>query len=349
MPSAVNWETALSTAKFVSGRYPAATEGELDGLREDFATIIPTALEQVEHFTGLTVPTDSLSTAVVDRRQWISANIESYRYMLEKVTSKVPQPAQLPGVDHASGVSLGMMLGWISSRVLGQYDLLLQKGAASNAGTVYFVGPNIIQIERRFGFQRRQFRHWVALHELTHRAQFEGVAWFRPYFESLMDQILDISPRDLGEVVEGVVRAVRQVASGGNPLSEFGLAGVLIPQEKLEILRQTSVLMSIAEGHGDWVMDRAAAASIPEAWRFSQVLSDRRANASGLSKVIQSALGLEAKFNQYAKGEAFIAAVEEERPGSVEALWSARENLPTPEEFDSPSAWIARVSAVPSK
>lgn len=344
MANYVSWPTVTTTAKFVSDRYPGASESELRELEEDLAEIVPQALAEVAEFTSLKVPDSSLEFRVVSRAQWIDANVDGYKFLLDKVVAKSPVKNPLPGSEHISGAGLGSMLGWISSRVLGQYDLLLQQGAESNSGAVYFVGPNLIQIERRFGFQKRQFRHWVALHELTHRAQFEGVPWFRGYFSGLVDELINISTPDFSALLSALPDLLKSVASGENPFAEFGLAGLFVSEDQVTALRKTTALMSIAEGHGDWVMDRAAKEAIPEAWQFSKTLANRRSSATGISKLLQSLLGLEAKLNQYARGEEFIRAVESARPGVSSHLWDSSSMIPLPEEFDSPQLWIERVT-----
>ena len=85
--------------------------------------------------------------------------------------------------DPTSGIArkiaaaeLGAALGWMSRRVLGQYDLLLAEDEdRDEQDFVYYVGPNILAIEKKFAFDPKQFRLWLALHELTHRSQFTGV------------------------------------------------------------------------------------------------------------------------------------------------------------------------------
>ena len=77
----------------------------------------------------------------------------------------------------------GVLLGWMSTRVLGQYDLLVvEDESPDDQDLVYYVGPNVLALEKRFGFPPREFRLWLALHEVTHRAQFTGVPWLRAHF-----------------------------------------------------------------------------------------------------------------------------------------------------------------------
>ena len=80
----------------------------------------------------------------------------------------------------------------MATRVLGQYDLLIiEDEDPEDQDLVYYVGPNVLALEKRFGFPPREFRLWLALHEVTHRAQFTGVPWLRAHFLSLVNQTLD--------------------------------------------------------------------------------------------------------------------------------------------------------------
>ena len=60
--------------------------------------------------------------------------------------------------------------------------------ATDDDDAVYMVGPNLAAMEQRFGFDPTEFRTWVLLHELTHRAQFTGVPWMRGHFTDLVDE-----------------------------------------------------------------------------------------------------------------------------------------------------------------
>ena len=107
--------------------------------------------------------------------------------------------------------------------------------------------------------------------------------------------------------------------------------------------------MSLLEGHGDVTMDRAGAAAIPSAARFSEVLRQRRNQARGPARLLQQLIGIEAKMRQYEEGERFIAAVEESGgPALLDNAWRGPEWLPSLEEIRDPAAWIARVGAAPA-
>jgi len=103
--------------------------------------------------------------------------------------------------------------------------------------------------------------------------------------------------------------------------------------------------MSLLEGHGDVTMDRAAKDRIPSAERFSRVLKQRRAKASPAARLLQRLIGLEAKMNQYAQGEAFIEAVEATGGRQLlDTVWAGPDRLPSLAEIREPRRWIERIA-----
>ena len=46
-----------------------------------------------------------------------------------------------------------MLLGYLAQRVLGQYDLLVLDDDDAAADAVYYVGGNILALEKRFAFR----------------------------------------------------------------------------------------------------------------------------------------------------------------------------------------------------
>ena len=163
---------------------------------------------------------------------------------------------------------------------------------------------------RRHGFPPKQFRLWIALHEVTHRCQFTGVPWLRPHFLSLVDQAMSGMAPDPQRFAEALRRAAAAVRAGHNPLEEAGMLGLVAPPEQLEVIGRIQAMMSLLEGHGDITMDRAGADAIPDAAWFSRVLRERRRRASLPARLLQQLVGLEAKMRQYEQGERFIRAVE---------------------------------------
>ena len=155
-----------------------------------------------------------------------------------------------------AGTETGVLLGYLAQRVLGQYDLLvLDERRASDA--VYYVGGNILALEKRFAFRPRDFRLWIAIHEVTHRAQFTGVPWMKPYFlvagrARRCRRSIPIRRR----LVQALARAADELRNGRNPLDDGGLVALLATDEQRGALARVQALMSLLEGHGNAVMNQ---------------------------------------------------------------------------------------------
>jgi coenzyme F420 biosynthesis associated uncharacterized protein len=280
----------------------------------------------------------------------VRANLASFSRLLRPLTDKlnerVGDSRLAPIAQRATGAELGLLLGWMSTRVLGQYDLLIiEEENPDDQDIVYYVGPNVLALEKRFAFPPREFRLWLALHEVTHRAQFTGVPWLRRHFLSLVEQTLDHVDPDPKRFMEALRRVVDSTREGRSPLEDGGLMALLATPEQGAVLQQIGGMMSLLEGHGDVTMDRAGAGLIPSADRFGRVLRQRRQQGNPFAKLLQRLLGFEAKINQYEQGEKFIAAVEAE--GGQELLnraFESAEMLPSLAEIRDPHSWVTRVA-----
>lgn len=347
--SAVDWELAERVAIRVAGREPFAQSYHWDSLEPDFTELTARAEELVAQTTGLRSLAGPARARIADRPAWIRANIASFQRLLRPLIRKFEDRIATSGMAgvtrKATGAEFGVMLGWMSTRVLGQYDLLIiEEESPLEQDLVYYVGPNVLALEKLYAFPPREFRLWLALHEVTHRAQFTGVPWMRQHFLGLVESSIESVDPDPKRFLAAIDRVVEGMRRGTNPLAEGGLMGLIASPEQREVLDQISGLMSLLEGHGDVTMNRAGQGLIPSADRFERVLRQRRNAAQGLAKLFQQIVGLEAKLNQYIQGERFIEAVE--GAGGTMLLdraWEAPENLPTIEEIRDPKMWLARM------
>jgi coenzyme F420 biosynthesis associated uncharacterized protein len=359
-PPVIDWAVAERVARWVSGRTATPPNYRPASMQRDFDELTARAEGLVAEATGLSVGSPARGR-VIDRPGWVAANIASFQRLLGPTLAKLAarKPASpLPGVGsglsrHLAGASrsvngtqLALVLAWMSTRVLGQYDLLLTDGVdEENQDVVYFVGPNVAAIETKYGFDPDQFRLWLALHEVTHRAQFMAVPWLRRYFVSLVEEGLEPLGSDPRKMVDALRRATQEIRAGRNPMGESGMIGLVATEEQLAALQKIQALMSLLEGHGDVTMDRAGADGVPGAEHFSKVLSDRRQQARGPAKLLQQILGLEAKMRQYAEGEKFVRSVEDVGGRRLfDRVWQGPEWLPSLAEIRDPSTWVTRVT-----
>lgn len=350
MNAAVDWALAESVAVRVSGREPFAESYYYDSLEPDFTELTARAEELVAQTTGLRSLSGPARARLTDRAGWIAANVASFqrllRPLIDKLGERMTNRRLAPLAQKFAGAELGVMLGWMSTRVLGQYDLLIiEEESPHDQDIVYYVGPNVLALEKLYAFPPREFRLWLALHEVTHRAQFTGVPWMRPHFLGLVEQMLNAVDPDPKRFVDAIGRATDAFRSGRNPLADGGVMALVASDDQRAVLDQVSGLMSLLEGHGDVTMDRAGEGLIPSAERFSRVLRQRRQSAQGLARLLQQIIGLEAKLAQYEQGERFIETVEASDPRVLDMAWERPENLPSIDEIRDPSAWLARVAA----
>ncbi len=351
--SPVDWRLAERVAVRAAGREPFADSYLGHSLQRDFDEATAEAEELVAQATGLRSLSGPARARVTDRAGWVHANIDSFQRLLrplaDKLGDRLGNNLTSALTRKVGGMEVGLLLGWMSARVLGQYDLLViddpAEASPEDQDLVYYVGPNVLALEKRFAFPPKEFRLWLALHEVTHRAQFTGVPWLREHYLGLVHQTLDSMDPDPKRFLDALVRAVDDLRHGRKPLDNGGLAALLASPEQRVVLDKIGGLMSLLEGHGDVTMDRAGADRVPSADRFARVLRERRATANPATKLVQRLLGIEAKINQYAQGESFIAEIERlgGGPAALDPVWRGAAWLPTLAEIREPEEWFDRV------
>lgn len=338
-PGLVDWNLASRVARRVAGHDPFADSYLSSSLTTDFASYTETAIGLVSQYTRLDVP-EGGAGIVLSRHEWVETNVRSMRRLLAPLTDRFSgKLGPFSAVPRAiAGTESGVLLGFMAQRVLGQYDVLF---ADSEQDAVFYVGGNVLTVEKRFAFRPRDFRLWIALHEVTHRAQFLGVPWLRDYFLGLVHGLLDaVDPSPMR-----VANALRDAADRlrARRFDDGGLLAVFATPEQRATLQQVQALMSLLEGHGNAVMNALGREHVTGQERMAATLAARR-NPSGLSGMVQKLLGLDAKLRQYDIGERFITVIEAEAgPRALDPAWRGPEWLPTLEELDAPLTWLARV------
>ncbi len=350
MADAIDWSVAAKVASRLSGNDPFASSYHGSSLIDDFARLTPLAEGLVTSETGL-VPDGPARARVVSRPEWIQANIRSFQRMLRPITDRMASQMSgpfAPAARVAAGVEVGTMLGVLSKRVLGQYDLLAAEDEdLTHQDVVSYVGPNVLALEKRFAFPPQEFRLWLALHEVTHRAQFTGVPWMRELFLGLTNRSLGGVDTDPRRFLIALKRTVDAVRAGHSPFEDGGIAALLADDDQREAIDTMGGLMSLLEGHGDITMDRAGVGHVPSAGRFSATLRNRRNQTTGVAKIVQQVTGFEAKLRQYEEGERFIEAVERERSMAfLDKVWVAADRVPTLAEIRAPHDWITRIESL---
>lgn len=341
---------AKAVARRVAGDRGLTSSYLLERLRRDLETAVPAAEALVAEHSFIAPPPPA-RWRVIDRAAWAEANIAGMAALLAPLTeragerlARLPLPARLAQRAFVS-VEVGVLLGYVSRRVLGQYDLLVPEAADGGAAQLYFVGPNLIGTERRFGLAPRDFALWVALHEVTHRFQFAGVSWVRARFFALIEGYLATLDLDARSLAARLAGAARRLAARATPAGERNPVYLLASDEQRALLDDMQAFMAVIEGHGNYVMDAAGARAVPTFARMRRLFQERRAQANALQRAVNGVIGLELKLRQYELGQAFCEHVARRAgPAALGLLWAAPEHLPSLAELEEPERWLSRVA-----
>lgn len=337
-------EQAVRVAGRLVGSYPLADGYQRRVIEQTAPSMLGKAVELVEEETGLSGVTEPTVT-VIDRLRWVERNLASFSVLLGPAEEKVERGLVEAGIgDRLSkrivALEFGVLLGLLSHRVLGQYDLML---VSPNGGDeVSLPAPNILELERKLQFRPAEFRFWVILHEATHLLQFVGVPWLRSYFLDLASSLVSLSEPDESRLAVFLSAIRESGAKGLLTLDEAGIPGLMATPAELERLDKVQALMSLLEGHGHVVMDRIASRCLV-GWRRMSAMVTRRRNNPRVAALLRLT-GLEMKLRQYEEGRDFVLRVEE-RAGwpAVNLAWQSPETLPGRSEIRDPESWLARV------
>jgi coenzyme F420 biosynthesis associated uncharacterized protein len=340
---------ALAVAKRFTGDANLNDSYLMDRLRRDLEVAVPRSEDLVEEASGIPRPSP-VRWEIIDRERWVRANINSMTTMLGPLADRLgkrldaaPWPARV-AQRAAVSVEMGVLLGYVSKRVLGQYDLLVPED--EGAAPLYFVGPNLVETERRHGFVPEDFSLWVAVHEVTHRFQFEGVPWLRPHFLELVHEYLGSVDLDAKGLAQRLGTAARKMISKETPIEERNPIYLLASDEQKKLLDRIQSLMAVVEGHGNYVMDAVGEAVIPSFRRMRGIFQRRRQQTTWFQKILNQAIGLEMKMRQYEVGQNFCDTVARVGgPQALAQLWTDMDRFPTMAELREPEAWLRRVAA----
>jgi len=379
----IDWELAISTGVRFARQGPNVSLAEARAVVAELRGLTAVVQQPVRDVTGLVSQGSIGPVAVVDRPGWIRANVGGFRVVLEPLADRLAERGTaVPGAgvmgavgSRVTGVQAGLILAYLSARVLGQYELFLPPGEGtapangsgngspahgsngngatadaaalngSGVGRLTLVAPNIVLVERELGVDPHDFRRWVCLHEETHRVQFTSVPWLRGYVQGLMTEFLlasDMDPTAIADRLRAAAGAVAGAVRGGD--GQTLVEAIQTPQQR-ELLDKLTAVMTLVEGHGDYVMDAVGPQVVPSVANIREKFSNRRGSAGRVEQVIRRILGIDLKMKQYAEGSRFVTTVVEQAGmAHFNKIWTSPDTLPTRDELASPATWLDRVS-----
>jgi coenzyme F420 biosynthesis associated uncharacterized protein len=347
----VDWPRAERIARSRLHRAPGRlTTQQLRASAPAYARHMDRVVPLLEQRLGAPLPGVVERHAVVSRAEWAAANMGTLKTLIRHL-----EPHLLPSLppDSVSGSvaaatnrllttsQIGFLLGYLGSRVLGQYDVALLS-AEQAPGRLLYVEENIRATARTVNVPLDDFRLWVALHETTHAFELEAHPWLRPYLRSRIErQVALFASETRSWRRHGLLHLARRWRTAA---SERSVRGLLGPEQRA-LFRETQLVMSLMEGFSDWVMDEVGAELLPDVAGIRRRFEARRSQRRrAIDRLMARLTGMDIKLEQYRRGERFVAGVH--RAGGALAighLWDGPAALPTEHEMDHPDAWVRRV------
>jgi coenzyme F420 biosynthesis associated uncharacterized protein len=351
----VDWQQVEAIAVGRLRRAPGAlSPEELRAAERPYAEAMARVVPALAARLGTELPGVVERVAVVDRAGWVSANTAAFATLIGTLEGRLLDQVLPPGggLGKAAMVlanrwvttrQLGLLLGFMGQRVLGQYDLALLSAEAT-PGRLLFVEENIRQTATALDVPLDAFRTWIALHETTHAFEFEAHPWLRPYLAERLQRQVGLLSEDATALGREAAAALGAAVRGTSRSDDLHWIERLMSEEQRRLFRETQAVMSLLEGFGDHVMDEVGRDLVPGVERISARFHGRREQRTPFERAMLRITGMDLKMEQYRKGEAFVAGIE--RLGGSAALrrlWDGPETLPTPAEIDAPAVWVGRM------
>src|SRR3954451_19502410 len=217
MSSLIDWDVATRAARRLSPRSPGVNRREADDVVGELYRATAIAADHVAELTRLSEPPVTAVTRVIDRPSWIDTNAAGLRSIMDPLVDRLIAANPVGKVTEQvggrlTGVQVGIVLGFLSGKVLGQFEFFQRTG-----GQLLLVAPNLVAVERTLKVDPHDFRLWVCLHEVTHRVQFTAVPWLRPHMLDEIDELsapISADPNELRRRLSGAIGELARVARG---------------------------------------------------------------------------------------------------------------------------------------
>ena len=341
----VDWSLARRIAALAG-----ATEGSVD-VGVDVVAAAERLEPEVARYTGLNPGDDAPPAELIDRAGWADANLTTFSHLLDPIAERMSD--RLSGAGPLAGplrmgagatiaAEAGLVTGYMSQRVLGQFELSLIQPEAPTR--LLFVAPNLNKAVNELDADRVAFIDWIVLHELTHVVQFTGVPWLRDHLGGLLRTYLATVDVQIKAGAAGGLPSMPNIQELVDRFRDGGLIALIQTRAQRELMDQLQPVMAVIEGYSEHVMDALGATLVPGYERLRDAMDRRRRSRSAPERLLQKLLGLELKLRQYEQGKTFCdAVVDEAGIDGLNAVWRAPADMPTPAELDDPGAWIRRV------
>jgi coenzyme F420 biosynthesis associated uncharacterized protein len=345
----MDWDAVRRNARARSGQRAPLPRAQAERLAARYDAIAAEMVPLIAEVCGAR-PAAIPQVTVLDRHGFIDTNLEIVRRLLEpaeEMRGPIPETALTAFGRRLTSRYVGEVLGFMSQRVLGQYDPVLMlpapafapaaeraaDGADRPPAALYLVEPNVEMLQRGQDAPPEALRRWLILHEATHAWQFEAHPWLGPHIGTLMNEL----------VASGLSGGADDPEPRGLTSEALRRMGVAVAGQ-LRGIGRLQAIMSVLEGYSNLVMHRVGRSHIEDFEELEAAFHRRQAERSMVERLILGLTGISLKMRQYDLGERFcevlIAA------GGYRLLnrvWDGSEMMPTMAEVRAPDRWIARV------
>jgi coenzyme F420 biosynthesis associated uncharacterized protein len=340
----VDWTLARRIAGLAAG------QGSEEPPPFDAAALSAEMEGPVADYTRLALASPTPPAEVVSRAEWASGNLDALSHILDPVAERLDERlgfagplagALRIGASATLAAEAGLVMGYMSQRVLGQYDVSLLGGDTDPR--LLFVGPNLGGAVRDLDVDAESFGRWICAHELTHVFQFQGVSWLREHMSGLLRRYVATLEVRIQKGSAGGLPSLPDPARLVEAFRDGGLAALVQNPEQRALMDEVQAAMSVIEGYSEHVMDAIAAEFIPGHEQLRAAMDRRRRSRSAPQRLIERLLGFDVKLRQYEQGKrwadqvASLAGIE-----ALNRVWSSPEALPSADELQHPKRWLAR-------
>jgi putative hydrolase len=369
----LQWDVARQVA-ISTATNGTNTEANVDpSSRVSLEQLAPIADMHVRNYTGLTTGTGTGTAlpniVVTNHSTWAHHTLESYKPLFTQLATALSNPsadAPQPGTELDSetdqitammlslnkmmapammGMSIGSMIGQLSLRAFGQYDLPIPREPKNQ---ILLVASNVEQFANDWSIAVDDMRMWVLIHELTSHAVLsvdhvrdsinqqisKYIAAFRPNPNALMDRLttMDLGTTDPMAMMQKFLTDPTII-----------LGAVLSAEQERQAPVLDAMIASII-GYIDHSVDAISALVLGGGEQIAEAVRRRRVESAPHDSFVEQLLGLRLTRQQVERGHAFAAGVTE-RAGhdGLSQLFARAGNLPTPSELDASGLWLARI------
>jgi len=345
----VNWQVAREVAYSLAGPPEPVPD---DAVREMEALVRAAQMLLAAH-TGMACFDEVAAVRVVDRRGWVDGNLQAFRYLIEPLARTlgigVAGPAEpaanpleammRPLAPLLLAIQVGAVVGHLSQRAFGQFDLSVPRLDADN---LFFVRQNIAGLEDQVAAASRDTRLYVALHEVSRRALF-NLPWVRTRLRDLLDEYISSVVVDLPRMQErlgdlGDPSRLQELLSDPSTL----IADVASPRQ-VETMARLEAFLGFVEGYADYATEAAAAQTLPYLDDLRAALDRVRAETGEGENLATAMTGLTVTRAPEAREFCRVVAGRVGMEG-LNVVWADAANIPTTAELDEPAIWLARIA-----